>query len=296
MATALPDPVRLDARARTLASHLPPLLAAARRLAASAQAGVHGRRRAGAGEDFWQFRQAVPGDPARSIDWRRSARAERMFIRQREWQAPQSVYLWVDHGQSMNFTGDDDRPTKADRAALIAMALGVLLMDGGERVGLLGDTPIPAGAGDAHAHRIARALAGAQAEEDHAPMHTAPVKPGAHILMLSDFLGPEDVFRAVIDGVSKRGVQGQFLQILDPVEEEFPFRGRTILHSVSGRTEFETLRADELRAAYLRRLGERKDTLAALSRRTGWPVGHHLNARPALEGLMWAWRAVARAR
>lgn len=296
MTQGLPDPVRLDARARTLAAQLPPLLAAARRLAASAQAGVHGRRRAGEGEDFWQFRQAVPGDPARSIDWRRSARAERMFIRQREWQAPQSVYLWVDHGQSMNFSGAKDRPSKADRAALIAMALAVLLMDGGERVGLLGDAPVPAGSGDAHAHRIARALAGAETDADHAAMHAAPVRPGAHILMISDFLGPEDVFRAVIDGVSKRGVQGQFLQVLDPVEEEFPFRGRTILHSVSGRMEFETLRADELRAAYLHRLGERKDMLAALSRRTGWPVGHHLNAHPALQGLMWAWHAVARTR
>ncbi len=48
---------RLRQRAEALAATLPPLLVAAERVAATVAQGVHGRRRAGMGESFWQFRR-----------------------------------------------------------------------------------------------------------------------------------------------------------------------------------------------------------------------------------------------
>ena len=59
-------------------------------------------------------------------------------MREREWQAAQSVTLWVDRARSMGFSGAKDRLPKSDRARLLALALGVLLLRGGERVGLAG--------------------------------------------------------------------------------------------------------------------------------------------------------------
>ena len=43
--------------AATLAARLPSLVVAAKQIAQSVMHGVHGRRRAGPGETFWQFRQ-----------------------------------------------------------------------------------------------------------------------------------------------------------------------------------------------------------------------------------------------
>ncbi len=85
--------LRLRAEAERQTAALPPLLADAQRLAATLILGEHGRRRAGQGETFWQYRRAEAGDPFTSIDWRRSARSDRLYVRQTEWEAAQTVSL-----------------------------------------------------------------------------------------------------------------------------------------------------------------------------------------------------------
>src|SRR5256885_14536457 len=130
-------------RAEHLASRLPPLLVAAERVAMTVAQGVHGRRRVGQGETFWQFRQYQPGDAASHIDWRKSAKSERLYVRETEWEAAQSVWLWRDPSASMDYTSAGyiagaEWPTKRDRAELILVALASLLVRGGERLTLLG--------------------------------------------------------------------------------------------------------------------------------------------------------------
>ena len=124
--------------AERVAGALPPLMAEARRLAATVASGVHGRRRAGPGETFWQYRQAMPGDPLTAIDWRRSARSDHVYIREMEWEAAQTVWIWRDDAQSMDWRSDAAPRSKGARAALLALSLAVLLARGGERFGLIG--------------------------------------------------------------------------------------------------------------------------------------------------------------
>jgi uncharacterized protein (DUF58 family) len=135
----------LRAQAQTLAAPLPALLAQAEHLAASVLPGAHGRRRAGHGDEFWQYRAATSSDWGARIDWRRSGRSDQHFVRETEWQAAQAVTLWIDRAQAMAFSGDAKRASKADRARLLGLALAVLLLKGGERVGLLPDMPPRAG-------------------------------------------------------------------------------------------------------------------------------------------------------
>jgi hypothetical protein len=90
----------LRARAEALGQTLPPLLAEAEMLASTVMLGEHGRRRAGLGDEFWQYRPAHQGDSARMIDWRRSARSDTHFVQEREWQAAQSVTIWIDPAKS----------------------------------------------------------------------------------------------------------------------------------------------------------------------------------------------------
>ncbi len=280
----------LRPRAETLGQALPGLLAAADHMAGTVILGDHGRRRAGMGDEFWQFRPAHAGDTARMIDWRRSARSDATFVREREWQAAQSVTLWVDPSRSMGFTGDKARAPKADRARLVALAAAILLLRGGERVGLSGDAAPPR-SGRAQADRIAAALAAEGADDYGLPDTTGLVTHG-RMVMLSDFLGDLAGVEAALAQAADRGVRGALLQVLDPAEEEFPFDGRTIFESMGGTVSFETLRAGDLRTRYMARLAERKDRLQTLARASGWHFHCHHTGQPAQAALLWLYRAL----
>ena len=288
------EDLSLRARAETLGQSLPPLLAAAEHLSATVILGEHGRRRAGMGDEFWQYRPAHAGDSARMIDWRRSARADAHFVREREWQAAQSVTLWVDTSRSMAFTGDKARAPKAERARLLALALAVLLLRGGERVGLAGDAAPPR-SGRAQVDRLALALAGETGADYGAPVATGMVAHGRAVF-LSDFLGDMTGVEQAMARASDKGVRGALVQVLDPAEESFPFDGRTIFESMGGTLRHETLRAGDLKARYLARLAERKDRLAALGRASGWHSLTHHTGESAQAALLWLYRAMERGR
>src|SRR6202521_4730627 len=142
------EPVSVRHRAEELVATLPPLLVAAERVATTVAQGVHGRRRVGQGDSFWQFRQYQPGDAAGRIDWRESAKSQRVYVRETEWEAAQSVWLWRDGSGSMDYSSaadiaGGDWPTKRARAELILVALACLLVRGGERLSLLGSGIAP---------------------------------------------------------------------------------------------------------------------------------------------------------
>jgi uncharacterized protein (DUF58 family) len=288
------EDLSLRARAETLGQSLPPLLAAAEHLSATVILGEHGRRRAGMGDEFWQYRPAHAGDSARMIDWRRSARADTHSVREREWQAAQSVTLWVDTARSMAFTGDKARPPKADRARLLALALAMLLLRGGERVGLAGDAAPPR-SGRGQVDRLALALADDGAADYGAPVASGMVAHGRAVF-LSDFLGDLTGVEQAMARASDKGVRGALVQVLDPAEESFPFDGRTIFESMGGTLRHETLRAGDLKVRYLARLAERKDRLAALGRASGWHYLTHHTGESAQAALLWLYRAVERGR
>lgn len=278
----------LRVRAETLGQALPALLAEAENLAATLMLGEHGRRRAGQGDEFWQYRPAHQGDAARSIDWRRSARSDAHFIREREWQAAQSVTLWVDSAKSMTFSGDTNRAPKGDRARLLALALSVLLLRGGERVGLSGQTPKP---GRAQLLELLAAL-DADSAADYGTPDISGMVSHSRAVFLSDFLGNLDPLQAALTAAADRGVRGSLIQVLDPTEEDFPFQGRTVFESMQGSLRHETQSAADLRNRYLERLAERKDQLTKLARAVGWHYHCHHTGQPAQTALLWAYNAL----
>lgn len=280
----------LRPRAEGLAAPLPPLLAHAQQLARGVVLGEHGRKRPGMGDAFWQYRAAQPGDHARSIDWRRSARSDTHFVAEKEWQAAQSVSFWVDRGQSMQFASDKGLPTKADRAALLSLALSILLVQGGERVGLtdMGMRPMT---GHIQVNRMADALIERRAA-DYAVPDVSILPRQARAVFMSDFMADPEPVEAALTTAADRGVTGIMLQILDPAEEAFPFDGRTVFHSVGGTLEYETRKAGDLRERYLERLARRKERLAYLTRMTGWQYHVHHTDTLASTALLWAFSAL----
>jgi len=279
----------LRSRAETLGQSLPALLAEAEHLAATLMLGEHGRRRAGQGDEFWQYRPAHQGDAARSIDWRRSARSDAHFVREREWQAAQSVSLWVDGSRSMGFSGAKDRAPKLDRARVLALALAVLLLRGGERVGIAGLPPRP---GRAQIMALMDALERDLAVDDYGSPQVVGMVPHGRAVFLSDFLGDLDPIETALTAAADRGVKGVMVQVLDPAEEDFPFDGRTIFESMGGSLRHETLKAGDLRGRYLDRLAARKARLADLARAVGWHFHTHHTGEPAQMALLWAYGAL----
>lgn len=280
----------LQSRAQEEASRFPALLARAQQLAGTVLLGDHGRRRSGIGDNFWQYRALQPGDSYRMIDWRRSARGDDQFVREREWQIAQSVQLWVDPGASMRFASDKKLPTKADRARLVALAAAVLLIRGGERVGLTG-WKLPPRRGQAQMMRLSELLA-EDGEDDYALPEDRGMLPHARALFISDFMSDLAPMQAALTKAADRGVRGVLLQVLDPTEEAFPFQGRTIFESVGGTLAHETLKAGELRDRYLQRLAHRKAELTDLCHTTGWQHFVHHTDNSAQSALLWVYRAL----
>lgn len=287
--------LELRRAAETEAGALPALLLAAEHLAATVQMGGHGRRRAGPGEEFWQYRPAHSGDEARFVDWRRSARSDTQFVRDREWQLAQSLHLWVDGAASMRFTGAPSgraaRPTKAARAQLLALALAVLSIRAGERVGLAGPLAPPR-PGRAQLLTLTTALCAEAAPGDYGAPEVAGVAAQARAVFLSDFFGDLAAIEAALGALADRGVTGVMLQVLDPAEEDFPFDGRTIFESMTGALRHETREAGDLRARYRARLAERRDRLARLAAQAGWQFSTHHTGAPAQAALLWLHRAL----
>ena len=278
--------------AEDLAQRLPPLLADARHLASTVLLGSHGRKRVGTGDEFWQYRQAVPGDEARSIDWRRSARSQDThFVRQKEWQAAQTVQFWVDGSHSMSFASDSKLPSKSHRAQVLALAVSVLLVNAGERVSLVNGS-FPPRSGDTQLERLAWALVEQELAEDFGSPDSKNIIPQSRAVFVSDFLGDLDTLQETIGRYTDRGVVGVLLQVLDPAEEEFPYVGRTRFFSMAGSLEFETQKAKSLKASYLERLAERKAALAYMCREAGWEYSTHHTSTSALSALLWTYHAL----
>jgi len=289
----LTTPAALRRKSAELAGALPPLLADAERLAAMILLGEHGRRHSGMGDEFWQYRVAVDGDEARQIDWRRSARSDVHFIRQKEWQAAQSVMLWADGAASMQFSSSKNLVTKGERAQILAMAVAVLLVRGGERVGLTSSAHPPR-TGQGQLLRMVQELTDADASADFGVPNTHGMRPNTRAVFVSDFMGDFEGVKAALTQAADRGVKGALLQVLDPQEEAFPFDGRTIFESMAGSLRHETLKAGDLRDRYLQRLAERKAALADLAHVTGWQYScHHTNDAPRV-ALTWLYHALER--
>lgn len=280
----------LRVQAETLAANLPPLLVQAERLANTVMLGDHGRRRAGMGDTFWQYRAAEAGDDARRIDWRRSAKTDTQYVQDKEWQIAQSVQMWIDTAASMNFASTKALTTKGERAKVLAMAVSILLLRAGERVGLTG-TGLPVRSGLSQINRMAEALAAKNTDDICAP-DTSGMVTHSRALFISDFLGPIEPVQEAMTKAADRGVKGIMLQVLDPSEEEFPFTGRTVFHSIGDTLEHETLHAGELRDRYLARLEDRKNMLDALMRAIGWRFATHRTDASAASILLWLHRTI----
>ena len=240
--------------------------------------GTHGRRRPGPGETFWQFRHYDLTDSVSGIDWRRSASSDHLFVREREWEAAHTVWLWVDLSPSMRFRSSLAKVSKESRAVVLALALSELLARGGERVGVLGGLPFT---GRAAARRVAEILMGDTSEESLPPK--AKLSRFSECLLFSDFLDPVAATAERLEAIAAQGVRGHLIEVLDPAEETLPYSGRTEFAASEGRDRVIAGRAENLRESYQERLKRHRSDLTAVTQRLGWSFLVHHTDRPPEE-------------
>ncbi len=280
-ASAQQGPVRNAlTEAKGIAAGLPDLLIEARRVAATIIAGWHGRRAAGRGETFWQFRPFTSGDATTGIDWRRSARDDHFYVREKEWEAAHTVWLWLDLSASMDFRSRLATVSKRDRGMVFLLALAELLAAAGERVGLLGESDLMLARNAAE--RIARFLGRAKPAEPN----TRALRRFSDIVLIGDFLDPIADIEVVLDRIVRSGARAHLVQVFDPIEETFPFSGRTEFHDPETGVRHVVGRAEQYRQEYHDRLAALRERLTLLCRRLDWTFLIHRTDRPASEPLL----------
>lgn len=270
-----------------LARRLPSLIVAAKEVAASVMHGVHGRRRAGVGETFWQFRPFVWGESTAQIDWRRSARDDHVYVREREWEAAHTIWIWIDRSASMAYASSLALQPKLDRAVVLGFAAADLLVRGGERVGLAGLTRPWA------TRNIVERFAEAMIEEVSRPGYT-PVElppadelaPRTQAVLIGDFLSDAERISERIRAIAGRGARGHIVMIVDPVEETFPFVGHTEFLDVDSPARLRVGEAETFRADYIARLAHHRDAVRAACAGRGWSFAIHRTDRPASQALL----------
>jgi uncharacterized protein (DUF58 family) len=276
-------------QADRLAGSLPPLLVAALRVAATVEQGVHGRKRVGAGDAFWQFRQYQPGDPTARIDWRQSAKSDRLYLRQMEWAAAQSVWLWRDNSASMDWRSQPSLPLKSERAELLVLAVAALLLRAGERVALLGGQDRPS-ASRSSLERFGQALR-------RAPGESLPPKQAlpryAQLVLVGDFLSPLPAIEAALRPFAERGLSGHIVQIHDPAEETLPFLGRIRFEGTEKEGELLLSRTELVQDAYRERYRAHRDGLTIMVRAFGWTFAASNTEKPPEPALLALYRQIA---
>jgi len=271
--------------AEKLAAHLPPLLVAAERVAATVSQGVHGRRRVGQGETFWQFRRYEFGDSTQLIDWRQSAKSQPVYVRETEWEAAQSVWLWRDGSPSMAYRSNSGLPTKVERADLLLLALASLLIRGGEHVALMGTGMIPA-SGRGQLLRLWSMIEAQDKKKDKNKFVDSlpgyePLPRYGRVVMMGDFLSPLDDIRKTLGIFANQGIIGHLVQVIDPAEETLPFSGRVRFDGMENEGEALIGRVEAMRDDYVREFARHNLGVEALAKSFGWSYAqHHTNASP----------------
>ncbi len=285
--------VRRRHEAERVGARLPPLLVAADRVASTVAQGVHGRRRVGVGESFWQFRQYQWGDATSAIDWRQSAKSDRVVLREQEWEAAESVWFWVNPAASMRFRSHQG-PTKHERAQVLALALASLLLRAGERVAAL-TSPSPPMSGRAALARLADQLdpaAGREVAAAEAAMPRRALPRYARCVLISDWLLPHEEIEPWLRFVRSMGVTAFVIVVLDPAELELPYAGRVRFKGLEEETTALIGNVDRIRTEYAHLLDEHRAALADTVRRLGWQMTLHRTDHAPATALLPAYMAL----
>lgn len=280
----------LRQKAAAEAERIPDLILQGERIATSILSGEHAQHRAGSGEKFWQYREYDPSDRPQDIDWRQTAKGDRVFIRQKEWQTTQTALFWCQNNAAMAYHSDKSLPSKHDAAIVMALALSILATNAGEQIAALNSNDMP-GRQDNAMEKMAQHMVNDKTDELPDTTAMKAIK-NSTIFLLGDFLAPVDGIKDRLRHLRERSDNIVLIQILDPAELTLPFDGRIIFRSPDSTTQHSEQLVENIetvRDEYQKRIHAHIKALAALCRKQGWHYIQHRTDASAGESLQMLW-------
>ncbi|MBL4740686.1 MAG: DUF58 domain-containing protein, partial [Sneathiella sp.] len=272
--------------AEALANTLPPLLLQAKKLARGFDPGIHGRRKAGVGEDFWQFKHYSIDTPASKIDWRQSAKRDQLYVRQNELETAESVWLWVDNSPNMQYRSEWAENNKLFNAQTLCLALSLLLSGSGENFGLLGISE-RATSGPVAFERFYQDLIANYAPimTGTAPVANLPVN--RRVVLMSDFLTPLNKLEKLVRSLSQNQCRGVLVHIADPAEVTLPFKGRVKFEAMEDNQSLTIGQTETIQSDYQDLFSNHRSSVRTLARQSSWDYQFIQTDQPEiLDGLV----------
>ena len=266
---------------RQQAALMPDLITQARHIAGSVINGWHGRRKRGTGDNFWQFRPYAQGDMLSRIDWRRSARDDHTYVRDREWETAHTIWLWCDPSPSMLYQSRFSPVSKQHRALVLTLALAELFSRSGERIAYPEIMP-PLLARNG-AERLATALL--QQKTASAEPDLQSLQRFNELVLISDFLQPADILSAKLDQIARRGIRAHLIAVADPAEADFPFAGRTEFRDPVSGAVLIAGQAQTYAEEYRRLYQAQREFLRETCTKFGWSFITSPTDKPAAQAL-----------
>jgi uncharacterized protein (DUF58 family) len=235
---------------------LGPLRIRARAVAEGVYAGAHRSARKGAGIEFGGHRAYTPGDDLRHLDVRSLLRHDHLLVRQFETETDRALRLVVDASASMGYRGSRAPGAKLAWSALVAAALARVAVRSGDPIGMsfIGGSkdarPVPVRGGREVFERVVDALESQSAEgealrdpsllDDAIGSIVRSARRGSVVVVLSDLLDLPPEAASAIATITTRGCVLIVVQVLDPDENDFPFKETVRLKAIEGTVAVET--------------------------------------------------------
>lgn len=273
-------------KAEEAAAGLPGLIAAAEKAAASVMPGEHTQRRPGMGEKFWQYREYDPSDRPQDIDWRQSAKGDRVYVREKEWQTTQTALFWCQRNESMDFHSREKLPTKQQAAMVLTLALSLLLSRAGEQVGPLEGAALTGRSALALQKLGEELLENETGDLPGARLRKIPAR--SSLILAGDFLAPIEDIKRHFDVLAGPAENAMVIQVLDPAELALPYSGRVIFSR--GKDERHHIEnVESIRDAYHERLQNHMREIKDYCRKHRWHWLLHSTDEDVRKTLFDAW-------
>jgi uncharacterized protein (DUF58 family) len=208
--------------------------------------------------------------------------SDRVFIRESEWEAANTLWVWTSASPRMNFKSTGLAETKAERAQLLALAMASLAIRAHERIGGLGSDR-QAGYGKSALYRCAEWLVSNRPDTLPKPLR---LQRQSAAVLISDFLDDLSDIQTALKPLAEAGIQGHLVQIADPIEESFPFEGRIEFAGLDGPLKYLAPKSQSLKSAYDEKYRAHHDNLRTLARQLGWSIMRHRTDQPVNRALM----------
>lgn len=261
-------------RALEESAGLDDLIVQAEKIAHNITPGTHHQKRSGGGEYFWQFREYNTQDQAQSIDWRQSAKNDTLYVRQNEWQTPQSLLFWCQNNRGMKFRSNRKLRYKIEEAMIICLSLAMLAEQAEEYIRPLYKTERFSAPLVPHLGQFLY-----KDNKDELPdAAKINVQKNSSTILCGDFLAPIEQIQTSLHQLKAQKSYGLLIQVLDPAEIDLPYSGRVVFQQADGDGRQLINHVGSIRDSYKDRINKHIERIKSECQKIGFDYILHITS------------------